>query len=307
MPDPEQSVLEGHRNYIRRIVSLGISNNSPLLASCSQDGQIRVWNLLKNTCIAVLTGHKGQIYDLIFLESQQILISASQDHTIKLWKVGTWNCLRTLYGNEGWVGHLVFNQKNNMLSSGGSDRKVRMWCIESGKCKTVFNGTESEIFSLENGEWEGNLMVIAGDIRGKIYFFNCSTQNLNPEKKVNAHNDKILRLKFYKSKEKGKKVLISCSNDKTIKIWNVKSMDLLKNLEIQTHFVTDFYFDEKNEVLISCSFDNMIKMISLKSYEVLATWKVNHHLINITWVPIANMLCTSSTSNNEFGIYIAYF
>ena len=307
MPDPEQGVLEGHRNYIRRIVSLGTAGNAPLIASCSQDGQIRVWNYLKNTCIAVLTGHKGQIYDLIFLENQKILISASQDHTIKLWKIGSWKCLKTLYGNEGWVGHLVYNVKANLLSSGGSDRMVRLWNIETGICKQVFNGTESEIFSLENGEWEKNLRVIAGDIRGKIYFFNCSTKNPNPEKKINAHNDKILRLKFYKSKEKGKKILISCSNDKVIKVWNVKSMDLIKSLEIHTNFVTDFYFEEMSEVLISCSFDNTIKMVSLKNYEVLATWKVNHHLINITWVPIANMLCTSSTSNNEFGIYIFYF
>lgn len=221
--------------------------------------------------------------------------------------MGTWCCLKTLYGNEGWVGHLVYNQKMNLLSSGGSDRKVRLWDIESGLCVQVFGCVESEIFSLENGEWESNSRVIAGDIRGKIYFFNCSTKCPNSEKKISAHNDKILKLKFYKSKEKGKKLLISCSNDKVIKIWNVKSMDLIKSLEIHTHFVTDFYFDEKNEILVSCSFDNTMKMVWLKNYEVLGTWKVDHHLINITWVPVANVICTSSTSNNEFGINISYF
>lgn len=278
-----------------------------MIASCSQDGQIRVWNYVKNICVAVLSGHKGQIYDLIFLEKQKFLISASQDHTIKIWKVGSWKCLKTLYGNEGWVGHLVFNQNTNILSSGGSDRKVRLWEIESGTCKKIFAGTESEIFSLENGFWEKQLRVIAGDIRGKIYFFNCFGNSTFPEKKINAHTDKILKLKFYKSKEKKKKILISCSNDKTIKVWNAKSMDLLKNLEIHTNFVTDFFFDETKEILISCSFDSSIKMVSLKNYEVLATWKINQHLINILWVPISNILFYSSTTNNEFGIYLYYF
>lgn len=235
------------------------------------------------------------------------MISASQDHTIKVWNVGSWKCLKTLYGNEGWVGHLVFNQKMNLLSSAGSDRKIRLWNIEDGSCQKISFSTESEIFSLENGEWEKQLKIIAGDIRGKIYLFNYSNNLSQLEKKINAHNDKILRLKYYKSISKGKKLLISCSNDKTMKVWNAKTLEMLKNLEIHTNFVTDFFFDEKNEILLSCSFDNTIKMTCLKNYDVIATWRVNTHLIKILWIPFSNLICYSSTSNNDFGLNMLYF
>lgn len=304
---PDRSILEGHRNYIRRIVSLSGLTNNCLIASCSQDGQIRVWNYLLKSCIAVLSGHKGQIYDLIYLEKKKVLVSASQDHNIKIWSLGSWKCIKTLVGHEGWVGYLSFNLKNNLLFSGGSDRRVRIWNIEKGNCLYILNPTESEIFSLENGEWEGSLKIIVGDIRGKIYIFTIENEKDKKINTYNAHNDKILKLKLYKSKEKQKKILISCSNDRTIKIWNVKNMEIIKVLEIHSHFVTDFYFDESSECILSCSFDNTIKLVSLKNYETLATWKENHHLINIIWLKIANILCTSSTASNEFGINLIYF
>lgn len=390
------------------------------MASCSEDGQIRVWNGLtgsllsseidktsitnfnnKNPCVAVLSGHKGQVYDLIYLKNKHLLASASQDHKIKLWSLHSFLCIRTLIGHEGWVGHLAYDPSSSLLFSGGADRKVRVWNIDEGVCLKVFPSTESEIFSLECLKIESELKIIVGDIRGKIYLFSVEGKL---DKKINAHNDKILKLKgferrreskwelkwdlnetsrerkkeeeheifsgrksniedhvdtlkmfvdsgnnkeggvtnlFSKSEienneklrnvsrdndngnlenynmnlnEKGKQDgkggnshLISCSNDRTIKIWDAISMEIVKVLEVHTSFVTDFWVDERNEILLSCSFDNTIKMIDLRDYGVLGSWKEENNLINIIWMKNANVLCTTNRTPNDFALHLSFY
>ena len=407
------SKLEGHRNCIRRVVGLDECGG---VASCSEDGQIRVWNGLtggltsseiakssikklhqKNPCVAVLSGHKGQVYDLIYLKNKHLLASASQDHKIKIWSLHSFLCIRTLIGHEGWVGHLAYDPSSSLLFSGGADRKVRVWNIDEGVCLKVFPSTESEIFSLECLKIENEPKIIVGDIRGRIYLFSIDGKL---EKKINAHNDKILKLKGFERKkgskwqpewdlteasvdremeekidmsnegkdsvqdlevtlkmlansaekkertvtnlcskiriENNEKVsngsrdndnletshlwekskgdckggdclLISCSNDRTIKIWDAVSMEIVKILEVHTSFVTDFWVDEENEMLLSCSFDNTIKMIDLRDYGILGSWKEENNLINIIWMKNANVLCTTNRTPNDFALHLNYY
>lgn len=392
------SKLEGHRNCIRRVVGLDECGG---VASCSEDGQIRVWNGLtgslssseisknsikkihqQNPCAAVLSGHKGQVYDLIYLRNKHLLASVSQDHKIKIWSLHSFLCIRTLIGHEGWVGHLAYDPLSSFLFSGGADRKVRVWNIDEGVCLKVFPSTESEIFSLECLKIEAELKIIVGDIRGRIYLFSVDGKL---EKKIDAHTDKILKLKGFEKKRGSKwqmdwdmmkandgreeeiemvcevkgygqdlestlkmlansadmkertgsssfskigvenkekisnlskdngnldskadyNLLISCSNDKTIKIWDAVSLEIVKVLEVHTSIVTDFWVDEGNEILLSCSFDNTIKMIDLRDYSILGSWKEENNLINIIWMKDANVLCTTNT--NDFALHLNYY
>lgn len=52
---------------------------------------------------ARLSGHKGPITDLCFIESRQCVVSCSKDTFIKFWDLETKHCFKTLCGHKSEV------------------------------------------------------------------------------------------------------------------------------------------------------------------------------------------------------------
>ena len=58
------------------------------------------------------------------------------------------------------------------------------------------------------------------------------------------------------------KVLASCGRDKTVKLWNVATGELLKTLTEHTGDVYHVTFSRKGDLLASAGRDKMIKLFS---------------------------------------------
>ena len=71
--------------------------------------------------------------------------------------------------------------------------------------------------------------------------------------------------------------LISCSNDKTIKIWDLNSYQCLQTLEGHTGCVKNILVYQNK--LISCSYDKTIKIWDLNCYQCLKTYFFNTHIL----------------------------
>jgi WD40 repeat protein len=67
--------------------SLAFSPDSNLLAAGSYDGSIHVYQVPSGEEVAVLHGHIGAIYDLIFTNDGTTLLSISEDGSIRLWGI----------------------------------------------------------------------------------------------------------------------------------------------------------------------------------------------------------------------------
>ena len=100
------------------------------LASGSDDGTIKIWELASGACVATLAGHGGfghlkAVWSLAVLDDGR-LASGSWDQTIKIWDVGTGACVATLKGHEHWVSSLAVLE-GGRLASGSDDRRIKIW------------------------------------------------------------------------------------------------------------------------------------------------------------------------------------
>ena len=71
-------------------------------ASCSNDGEIIIWDYHLRKKVHNLYGHADCILCLIRLNNGN-LCSGSADMTIKIWNWENASCIATLTGNEHWV------------------------------------------------------------------------------------------------------------------------------------------------------------------------------------------------------------
>jgi WD40 repeat protein len=212
-------VLNNHTRIVWSIVLL--DNES--FASASDDGTIKIWKI--NSALSFLLikdlNNMSPLYSLAVLKNGQ-LVSAGIDPQISIWQKDTFVLIKVLKEHVTTVlGLAVF--KNNSFISVSADETIVIWDSDSLTKKESFNTKERlrsvAIFSKDSfitGTEKGSLSV--WDTESIDLLFYQSFQE--------KHSDSILALTFMRL-ENNDLLLLSSSNDKTIKVWDMQIYQLI--------------------------------------------------------------------------------
>ncbi|KAL7568733.1 hypothetical protein ACA910_021726 [Epithemia clementina (nom. ined.)] len=152
----EPLVLNGHGQSPVRTLCFDAANTSRL-ASGGSDGSVVLWDIVAETGIYRLLGHRGGITDIVFVTIGGIdvkrkvdaLITSSLDGLVKIWDLDAQCCTQTIASHRGEVwtatcrnlGSITRNNGSGddetnagdrwRLITGGSDGQVRVWAVET--------------------------------------------------------------------------------------------------------------------------------------------------------------------------------
>jgi len=134
------------------VFSIALHTQSPkhkFLVSSSYDHSAKVWDLEKETCLKVLSGHEGPVRTVAIancssVSKSPIIFTGSVDTTIKVWdyskKIPLIDTLRSRTGAIRAIDVVSDGEASVFVAVGSEDRNVKVWELELCKKLPSSNG-----------------------------------------------------------------------------------------------------------------------------------------------------------------------
>jgi len=291
--------LRGHQDAVNCVAYSPIGNT---LASCSADMSIKIWDVDDGKCIKTIAGHEHNVSSLVYSLNGKYLLSCSRDKTIRKWDVATGAGRAIYKGHNKWVRVVCISPDKNIFASGAQDKLIKLWEFSNSKneafktiggdsltdahtmeieCLCFSNANADRIiiknllkgdiqkeeklaakkrdakYAEQKKEDPGGAFLISGsrDMAIKMYSVHTGKIVLNLP---GAHNNWVRGLIFHPTG----KYFMSCSDDKSIKVWNIEKGGQLE-LQIPTAhelFVTCLAWCSSMDLMASGGVDYHVKV-----------------------------------------------
>lgn len=299
--------LRGHTRGIN-CLAFGLGGNNgekPMIASGSR-GETKLWDLTKGELIGTLSEHPwivsgivDEVNSLAFSPDGQTLVSGGADSTIKIWHVGALDLIDILHKHNGMVRCVAFSSDGRMLATGGDDRKVMFWDLMQRQVTISLSLEDTAAHSLAITDG----LIVTGCYRKiKVWRVSCQaglpvdTQLLHS---FTGHSHIVRSLAV----SADGKILISGSRDKTIKIWQLETGELIRTLTGHTEGVFAIALSPDGQIIASGSADKTIKLWHVETGELLATFTGHTHTVTALAFTTSGEILVSGSLDKTIKIW----
>lgn len=283
-----------------RIVSLAGAPTGTLFALGQEDTSVRVMDAAKLQTIWTLKGHPQPCYGLAFSPDGKILATGDDTARIYLWDMKTGKKIREFprdKGHQRGIQTLSFSPDGKKLASVGKDGQVRIWNTAGGHpiasivevginyygaefmpsgtfvsatlegAVSMFDGkTFKKIVTLPTPNKTGinaltlsldGTNVIAAARDGRLLVYNLKTRQRTTG--VTAHSDWAMNA----ITSPNGRILVSSSNDMTVKFWDMKTLKPLFGLDQMSPIGAPMTFTGNGKFFVSANAGDALQVYSV--------------------------------------------
>ena len=277
----------------KSVFHIEISPKGDMLASCGEDGTVRLWDFKLGRLIRTLRGHVGDVNAAAFSPDGSKLATGGDDGAVRLWTLPEGRDPITLGKHDGWINCVLMTPDGKQVISGARDGHVKLWDVERKALSASFHARSGWIESMALSK-DGRTLVTGGedsftrlwDVKSLEMFreFNglgghIQSVALSPDGHFVAsasmdhtvglwevaggrrvaisakHAEEVQRVSFSPDGRK----LVSCGNDGSIQLWDSSDLTPLQGFRTERGRVWCVAFAPDGRTFLSSGEDGLIR------------------------------------------------
>ncbi|ERE91409.1 apoptotic protease-activating factor 1 [Cricetulus griseus] len=238
---------------------------------------------IKNLSRLVVRPHTDAVYHACFSQDGQRIASCGADTTLQVFKAETGEKLIEVKAHEDEVLCCAFSSDDSYIATCSVDKKVKIWDSATGKLIHTYDEHSEQVNCCHFTNKSNHLLLATGsnDFFLKLW-------DLNQKECRNTmfgHTNSVNHCRFSPDDE----VLASCSADGTLKLWDVRSANEKKSINVKRFFLSSEDPQEDVEVIVKCcswsangteiivAAKNKILLFDIHTSDLLTEIHTGHH------------------------------
>lgn len=213
----------GHHNYIYAIAFAPKGN---ILVSGSYDEAVFVWDVRRACILRSLPAHSDPVAGIDVVFDGTLIVSCALDGLVRVWDTHSGQCLRTLVHEDKPPATCVkFSPNGKYILAWTLDGCIRMWNYVESRVVKTFQGHVNTTYSLTGcfgfyGPPGVNYnpppcFVASGSEDGAILCWDVTSKKVL--QRIEGHSDAAICV--HAGQLDGKRMLVSCGLDMTVRVW----------------------------------------------------------------------------------------
>ncbi len=208
--------------------------------------------------VTELIGHVGPVKAVVYTHDGTAIATAGADGHLKIWNAATGALVRTIELDNGPATALTLFGAHAL--TGHASGEIVLWDWQRAEKLATFKRNEAEIWSLAFTGRADRFAASSHD--WKVTLWDTGTPS-GPVQVIEAHKSAAQAVAF--SAANGPPRLASGGADKTIKLWNLDTLDRIRTYSGHKDFVTALAFAPDGGTLASAGLDGTIRLWSTRS------------------------------------------
>ncbi|RMJ28064.1 hypothetical protein PHISP_01092 [Aspergillus sp. HF37] len=237
-----------------------LESSGPLrLASGSEEGKVRIWDLNKRKSIASLDSHVSVVRSLSYSPAENALLSGSRDKTVIVWDVRTWKTRRIIPVLES-VEAAAFVADSGLCFVGGENGKLRVFdCNRGGEVTQEQEaGTEFEaIFAIQYFPGMPFVMTVHADQTIRLHSLEAlsdfkpgsTLEPLSIVRRISGNDDEVIDLAYVGP---DRSMLALATNTESIRVVSVGPSQDRPSFQREDFFGADVSHLDGHDDIIIC-------------------------------------------------------
>ena len=225
------------------------------LASCDNDGAVKLWSLDSEEPMADIEGHTERVSRLAYHPSGRFLATCVYDNSWRLWDLEQLQEVLHQEGHSKAVHCIAFQNDGSLAATGGMDSFGRVWDLRTGQCIMFLEGHLKGVVGIDWGGDGYHIFTGSADNACKVW----DLRKRNIEYTIPGHTNVVSNVRY----EKGpSNYVLTSSYDNTAKLWACKTWQPLGTLKGHDSRLMGCDTSPDGKWIATCSYDRTFKLWS---------------------------------------------
>ncbi|KAG2735365.1 hypothetical protein G9P44_001579 [Scheffersomyces stipitis] len=177
-----ESYILKQQGHFDSMNALCYSPDGSRVVTASDDGKIKIWDVISGFCLMTFTEHTSSVTDVKFAKKGQVLFSSSLDGTVRAWDLIRFRNFRTFTATERiQFNSLAVDPSGEVVVAGSQDTfEIYVWSVQTAQLLESLTGHEGPISCLTFGQENSVLASASWDKTIRIWNIFGRSQQVEP-------------------------------------------------------------------------------------------------------------------------------